>query len=218
MQYFADDEDTKVILAYMEGIGEEREFFPVAKKVSKKKPILLFKGGRTGVGGRAAASHSGAIAGSNVIFQAAMRQARVIQVQTSQALMDCAKAFSNSPFPKGNRVGILTRGGGWGVITTDYCEENGLKVPDLPDHLIKKFDKLLPPYWSKGNPVDMVAAISSDPFLDCLEILAEWDGLDAVIALGAARISTKFKFSPEVTEPPELVEQCQWRHFAFMKN
>lgn len=204
LAYFAHDDATRVILAYMEGIGPGLDLYPVAREAAMQKPVLLFKGGRTRAGGKAAASHSGAIAGSNRVFNAALDQAGVIQIQTSQAMMDCAKAFSNLPLPRGNRVGILTRGGGWGVITSDACEESGLSVPPLPDELIHKFDKLLPSYWSRGNPVDMVATISHDPFLECLEILANWDNIDAVIALGAVRATFKFPFSDKVTGPAEV--------------
>ena len=209
VEYFGQDIDTKVILAYLEGIDPDIRFKASIKEVSKKKPIVVFKGGRTKVGGRAAASHSGSMAGESRIFKGALRQAGMLEVLTSQALMDCAKTFSNYPLPKNNRIGILTRGGGWGVITADTCDENGLLVPPLPDGLIKKFDKILPKYWSRGNPVDMVATIARDPFLECLEILANWDDIDAVIALGAAERGFKFPHSPEVKEPKELVDTIQ---------
>jgi acyl-CoA synthetase (NDP forming) len=205
LAYFTEDGATRVILAYMEGMGPGIDLYPAARAAAVQKPVLLYKGGRTRIGGKAAASHSGAIAGSNRVFKAAMHQAGVIQIQTSQAMMDCAKAFSNLPLPDGNRVGILTRGGGWGVITSDACEESGLNVPPLPDELIKKIDRLLPSYWSRGNPVDMVATISHDPFLDCLEILAAWDDIHAIIALGAVRATIRFPFSEKVTGPPEVM-------------
>lgn len=209
VEYFGRDTDTKVILAYLEGIDPDIRFKASIKEVSKNKPIIVFKGGRTRAGGKAAASHSGSMAGESKVFKGALRQAGMLEVLTSQALMDCAKTFSHYPLPKGNRIAILTRGGGWGVITADTCEENGLIVPPLPDHLIQQFDKLLPKYWSRGNPVDMVAAIATDPLLDCLEILADWDGADAVIALGGAERGFKFPCSEEVKEPKELVDTIQ---------
>jgi len=184
LRYFAKDEATRVILAYLEGVDNDSELLPVAREVSKKKPIIVFKGGRTDAGSKAAASHSGAMAGSTHIYKAVFRQTGMIEVSSSQGLMDCAKAFSYLPIPQGNRVAILTRGGGWGVITTDACEENGLVVPPLPDDLIKKLNKILPEYWSHGNPVDMVAVISREPYLKCLEILADWEDIDAIITFG----------------------------------
>jgi hypothetical protein len=156
----------------------------VAKAVTREKPVIVFKGGRTGAGGRAVSSHTGAMAGSWKIYQAAFRQAGMIPVISSQEFMDCAKAFATLPVPRGNRVAILTRGGGWGVITADACEEQGLIVPRLPEDLIEKLDKILPKYWSHGNPVDLVAAIKMDTFMDCLELLVRCEDVDAVIALG----------------------------------
>ena len=204
--YFGQDKDTDVILGYLEGIDPGMELLPVARKVSRKKPIIVFKGGRTDSGGMAAASHTGAMAGESKIFKSAMRQAGMLEVKTSQALLDCARAFANCPIPKGKRIGIITRGGGWGVITVDACEENGLVIPPLSENIIKEIDKFLPKYWSRGNPIDLVATISHDPYLDCLELLANWDGIDAVIALGAGRRAPKYSYSKEVTGPQPLVE------------
>jgi acyl-CoA synthetase (NDP forming) len=206
LRYFGQDKDTDVILGYLEGIDPGMELFPVARQISRKKPIIVFKGGRTDSGSRAAASHTGAMAGESKIFKSALRQAGMLEVKTSQALLDCARAFANCPIPKGNRIGIITRGGGWGVITVDACAENGLTIPPLPKKIIRKMDKFLPKYWSRGNPIDLVATISHDPYLDCLEILANWDGIDAVIALGAGRRAPKYSYSKDVSSPQPLVE------------
>jgi acyl-CoA synthetase (NDP forming) len=186
LKYFAKDDATKVILAYLEGVGPDSELLLVAREIARKKPIIVFKGGRTTIGEKAAASHSGAMAGSSHIYRAVFRQAGMIEAATSQGLMDCAKAFSSLPVPRGNRVAILTRGGGWGVITADACEENGLVVPPLPDDLVKRFNGILPEYWSHGNPIDMVAVITPEPMLQCLEILAKWEGIDAIIVAGGS--------------------------------
>jgi acyl-CoA synthetase (NDP forming) len=135
-----------------------------------------------------------------------MRQAGMLEVKTSQALLDCARAFANCPLPAGNRVGIITRGGGWGVITADACEENGLKIPPLPEDIVRKLDAHLPKYWSRGNPIDLVATIAHDPYLDCLEILVEHDGIDAVIALGAGRHTPNYPYSREVNGPQPVMD------------
>jgi acyl-CoA synthetase (NDP forming) len=206
LRYFAADEDTRVILGYLEGVDSGAELTHTAKAISKNKPIIVLKGGRTDVGGQAVASHTGAMAGASKIWKAALRQAGMIEVHTSQGLLDCAKAFANYPLPKGNRVGIITRGGGWGVITADGCAENRLEVPPLPQNVIRKLDKILPKYWSHRNPVDLVATIAKDPYLECLEILAAWEGIDAILALGAKRLMDSYPYSKEVKEPKPLVD------------
>ncbi len=183
LRYFGEDEATSVILAYLEGVENNSALLETARDISRKKPIIVFKGGRTEVGNKAAASHSGAMAGSMKIFQGVFRQSGMIHTETSQQYMDCAKVFSVYPIPRGNRVGILTLGGGWGVITADACAENGLVVPPLPEELIEEFNRLLPKYWSHDNPIDMVAVLESQLFEKCLEILIEWDDIDAILAL-----------------------------------
>jgi acyl-CoA synthetase (NDP forming) len=113
------------------------------------------------------------------------RQAGLIQVDTTEAFIDCARSLANLPLPRGNRVGIITRGGGWGVITTDACEDEGLVVPRLAPRTVEAIDRLLPPYWSRANPVDLVAVTDIGVYLDCAEILTNDPNVDGVIALGA---------------------------------
>jgi acyl-CoA synthetase (NDP forming) len=201
LKYFSTDEATRIIIAYLEGVDPDSDFLPVARQVSRRKPVVVFKGGRTTSGSRAAASHSGALAGSYRIYRAVFKQAGLIEAATTQEIMDVTKALATYPIPRGNRVAILTRGGGWGVITSDACEENDLVVPPLPGGIIKKLDKILPRYWSRNNPVDMAAVITPEPYMDCLETLAHWEGIDGVIALGArAHIPGRASENPLVRE------------------
>jgi acyl-CoA synthetase (NDP forming) len=114
-------------------------------------------------------------------------------------------------------VAILTRGGGWGVITTDACEEAGLSVPPLPEELIKKLDHILPHYWSRNNPVDMAAVITAEPFIKCLEILTKWEGIDAVIALGGrasipGRVAGKPRIHEKLKDQEGLLKQIAARY------
>lgn len=210
LNYFAHDKNTKVIIGYIEGIEDGSTFLPIAKMASRKKPIIIMKGGRTRTGSKAAASHTGSMAGSFKINLAAFRQAGIIEAHTSLELIDCAKAFSHYPIPKGNRVGIVTRGGGWGVIAADSCEEAGLEVPELPADIIKEIDKLLPDYWNRGNPIDMVATISHDPMTQIIRLLAEWDGVDSVIALGAGFRSFKIQHSSTTQFSKEVQESLDF--------
>lgn len=182
--YFGRDPETRAVLGYLEGLGEGSDFIEVAREVTAKKPVVLLKGGRTGAGASAAASHTGAMAGDLAVIGGAMRQAGVILADTNKQVVDLGRALELLPLPRGRRVGILTRGGGWGVITSDACAEAGLQVAPLSKKTLSAIDKILPPYWSRGNPVDMVAVIEYKAFMDCLEILRDDPGVDSVIALG----------------------------------
>lgn len=177
------DPDTRVILFYIEGLDDGREFLTRARNITPYKPIIAFKGGRTEAGTRAAKSHSGAMAGVKEVYEAAFRQAGILWASTTEEMLELAAAFSSLPLPRGNRVGILTRGGGWGVITADACNELGLEVPPLDESIVRRLDSLLPAFWSRGNPVDMVATMGMDPYIECLEALISWEKVDAVISL-----------------------------------
>jgi acyl-CoA synthetase (NDP forming) len=185
IRYFGEDPDCRTVMVYLESIKGRTNFLEVAAEVARKKPVVVFKGGKTPAGLKAAASHSGALAGKRDMYDAGFRQAGLIQARTTEAFIDCARSLSRLPLPRGDRVGIITRGGGWGVITTDACEEMGLTVPELTSHTIEALDRLLPPYWSRGNPIDLVAVPDISIYLNCLEILMKDPNVDGVIALGA---------------------------------
>ncbi len=178
------DDVTKSIILYVESIKDGKRFFKTAQKVSRRKPVVLLKGGRTSAGSRAAASHTGAMASNIRILNAACRQAGVVLADQPMDLLDLSAAFSSLPLPKGKRVAIMTLGGGWGVVTTDLCSENGLEVPHLSPDVIAQINQILPPFWSKENPVDLVGEMGADIPVKVLEILARWDGCDAIIHLG----------------------------------
>ncbi|MBU1341627.1 MAG: acetate--CoA ligase family protein [Proteobacteria bacterium] len=184
MEAFEIDDLTRTVVLYIESIKDGSRFFKSASRVSTQKPVVVLKGGRTKKGERAASSHTGAMASDSKVFDAACRQAGIIQVDQPMELLDLSAVFSSLPLPKGNRVAIMTLGGGWGVITTDLCAEHGLEVPELSQDIIERLNRILPPFWSHGNPVDIVG--EGDPNIPktCLEELLKWDGCDAVIHLG----------------------------------
>ncbi len=184
IEYFGKDEDTNVVLAYIEGLDDGRKFMDIARGVTKKKPFIIFKGGKTNAGVKAARSHCGALAGEKKIYDGAFKQAGVIQAIAGDEMLDLAKAFSNLPLPRGKRVGILTWGGGWGVVSADACEDAGLEVVSLPETLLKEIDKILPAYWSRGNPIDLVGTLDREAHRKCLELLVTCDEVDCVFALG----------------------------------
>jgi len=184
MEAFEVDDLTRTVVLYIESVKDGSRFFKSAARVSRQKPVVVLKGGRTRMGGKAAASHTGAMASDTKVFDAACRQAGIIQVDQPMELLDLSAVFSSLPLPKGNRVAIMTLGGGWGVITTDLCTEHGLCVPPLSKDIIERLNKILPSFWSHGNPVDIVG--EGDPNIPktCMEELLKWDGCDAVIHLG----------------------------------
>jgi len=184
LEYLEQDPDTRIIILYIENIGQGRRFFEVARRVNRVKPVILLKGGRTEAGSLASASHTGAMGGNMTLFRAACRQAGLLDVNVPSELLDLSAGFSSLPLPKGNRVGIITLGGGWGVVTADECNERGLSVPPLPERIIGTISRHLPPFWSRGNPVDLVGTRDPDAPLVAVEELMKWDGIDAVISLG----------------------------------
>ena len=184
MEAFEVDELTRTVVLYLESIKNGRRFFESARRVGKKKPVVMLKGGRTQAGNRAAASHTGALASNIRVFEAAARQAGIVVVEQPMELLDLSAAFSSLPLPHGNRVAVMTLGGGWGVVTSDLCVENGLAIPDLHPELIARIDQILPPYWSRSNPIDLVGEFGPKIPMLVIEELMKWDGCDAVIYLG----------------------------------
>ncbi len=184
LESFEVDKITKNVMLYVESVKNGRRFFETAQRMGKTKPIVMLKGGRTRAGGRAAASHTGAMSSDAKIFDAMCRQAGIVMAEYPMDLLDLSAAFSSLPLPKGNRAAIMTLGGGWGVVTADLCDEYRLGVPDLSSELIAGIDKYLPPYWSRSNPVDVVGEFDNDMARGILEQLMAWEGCDAVINLG----------------------------------
>jgi acyl-CoA synthetase (NDP forming) len=184
MEAFEVDDLTQTVVLYLESVKNGRRFFQSAKRVGKKKPVIMLKGGRTQAGNRAAASHTGALASNIRVFEAAARQAGIIVVGQPMDLLDLSAAFSSLPLPRGNRVALMTLGGGWGVVASDLCVENGLTIPDLSPELIARIDQILPPYWSRSNPIDLVGEVGPTIPKQVIEELMKWDGCDAVIHLG----------------------------------
>lgn len=184
LEYLGEDESTKVIMSYVEGFRNGRRFLEVAKKVTRKKPIVMLKAGDTPAGAMAAKSHTASLAGSDTISNAAFKQAGIIRVISLEEMLDIGSIFIRQPLPKGNRVGIITRGGGWGVLASDACNRYGLELAKLSEQTLTELDKHLPPWWPRSNPVDMVAGLSKgDVTGKLLEILLSRTEVDGVLAL-----------------------------------
>lgn len=182
VQYWGEDEETRVILMYLENFGNPQKFYRLARQITKKKPIVVVKAGRTGVGARAASSHTGALAGADVAVDALLGQSGVIRVDTVEDLFDMAMAFDELPVPKGNRVAIITNAGGPGIIIADACESRGLEVVPLSEDTQAELRKVLAEEASVRNPVDMIASATPESYRLVLDRVLEDDAIDAAIA------------------------------------
>ena len=183
LEYLGQDEETKVITAYIEGSREGERFFKLAKNITKRKPFVVMKVGRTKAGAKATRSHTAAIAGTDIVYDAMFKQAGVIRVDEVEELFDVAAALLRQPLPKGRKVGILTSGGGFGCVITDACERSGLDIASLSPITIERLNAILPPRWPHANPVDTVAA--GFVTYPCLWPLMEDDNLNALIVVNA---------------------------------
>ena len=183
IQYWAEDKRTDVILLYLESFGNPRKFAEIARRVGKSKPIVLVKAGRSASGARAAASHTGALASSDVIVADLLRQAGVIRTDTLEELFDVASLLANQPLPRGRRVAILTNAGGPGILAADACEAHGLTLAPLGDATVERLRSFLPAAASVGNPVDMIASASPEHYRRSLEALIDDDSIDDVLVI-----------------------------------
>jgi acetyl coenzyme A synthetase (ADP forming)-like protein len=182
LEYWRDDPTTALILLYIESFGNPKRFVELAREISKTKPVAVVKSGRTGAGARAAASHTGALAQTDLATDALLRQAGAIRAQTVEELFDLATALSNQPLPRGNRVAIVTNAGGPGIILADSCENFGLEVATLSSQSQESLRTCLPAEASVRNPVDMIASAKAESYEHVLDCVLRDPGVDGAIA------------------------------------
>ena len=184
LEFLAEDPKTEVILSYLEGVKDGKKFFQTARKVSAKKAFLMVKAGQTEAGVKAAFSHTGALAGSADLFSGLCRQMGILQAETIEEMVDMAAALAAQPLPRGRRVGVVTLGGGWGVLAADFCSQAGLIVEALTPRMIRELDGVLPSWWNRMNPVDMVAGYRKGDLLTSMELFLISNRFDGVLLLG----------------------------------
>lgn len=182
LEYWTTDDQTSMVLMYLENFGNPARFVELARSISKQKPICVVKSGRTGAGRRAAASHTGALAGTELATDAIITQAGAIRAQTVEELFDHAMAFSNQPLPTGNKVAIVTNAGGPGIIIADACESNGLDVCKLTTETTTTLREHFPEEASVRNPVDMIASATPESYEFALDRVLDDPNVDAAIA------------------------------------
>ena len=183
LDYLANDPNTSAILLYMEAVAHARKFMSAARAASRMKPVLVVKAGRHAEAARAVASHTGALAGSDAVYDAVFRRAGILRVFSLGELFDAVETLAMTRPPKGDRLAILTNGGGMGIIATDALMEQGGRLAELSSETLAKLNELLPAIWSHGNPIDIVGDASPSRYSDALSVLCEDKGVDAVIVL-----------------------------------
>ena len=185
VEWYGRDEKTSVALAYVEGITDGRSLMERLGSVARKKPVVVVKGGATEKGARAAASHTGALAANDSVFDGACRAFGITRASTVEEAYEAAASFATQPLPRGPRVVVLTTAGGWGVVTSDAIARDGrLELLALPDDLLAQIDTKLPPRWSRNNPVDCAGGETRDTIPEVMEMIARHESVDAIIYLG----------------------------------
>jgi len=181
MEYLADDEETKIILGYIEGIREGRRFFESASEITKKKPVVIMKTGRTDAGARGVYSHSAALAGSDIVTDTAFRQSGIIRVNEMSELGDVAMSLLGQPLPRGRKVGVLAMAGGLAVMAADAVMGQGLEMPQFSETTMNRLNSILSRRWSHCNPIDPGGEFST---FYCIEPMLEDENIDAILAVG----------------------------------
>ncbi len=184
LDFYADDDATSVGLAYVEGVEDGHGFAHRMRSVAERKPVVVVKGGATAGGQRAAASHTGSLASDDRVFDGMARQAGITRAPSVEEAFEAAATFATQPLPKGNRVVVLTTVGGWGVAAADAIAGTDLELAELPADLYDSIDSLLPPRWSRNNPIDLAGGETRDTIPEIISLVTAHPEVDAVLYLG----------------------------------
>ncbi|MEA5575669.1 acetate--CoA ligase alpha subunit [Anabaena sp. UHCC 0451] len=198
--YLGDDQNTKSIVIYMESIGDARSFLSAAREVALTKPIIVIKAGRTAAAAKAAASHTGSLAGSDAVLDAAFRRCGVLRVNSISDLFDMSEVLAKQPRPQGSRLTILTNAGGPGVLATDTLIESGGELAQISPEIMNSLNEILPPQWSHNNPIDILGDADPQRYTKALEIAATDPNSDGLLVI----------LTPQsMTDPTQTAEQLK---------
>jgi acetyl coenzyme A synthetase (ADP forming)-like protein len=197
IDYLSNDDKTKVICAYFEGVKQGRKFYEIASKVTGRKPVIALKGGKTAEGNNAVSSHTGSLAGQAEIYSAAFRQSGVIEAESLEEIFDFARVLSTQPVPKGNRVQVITDGGGFGVLATDWIIKNGLKLAKMKPDTIKRMRNSLPNHVVLKNPIDLTGDANVGRYKVAMEAAVDDDNVDMIVVITLFQIPT---LTAEITD------------------
>ena len=198
LDFLVTDAPTRAILLYVEGIRDARRFVSALRAAARVKPVIALKVGRYASGSRAASSHTGALVGSDAVFDAALRRAGTVRVKTYTQLFAAARALACERLPAGERLAILTNGGGPGVMAADCAAENGVPLAELARESIEELNRKLPPQWSHGNPIDIIGDAPAQRFADAAAAALADPGVDALVAM----------YSPVAVTGPEAAARA----------
>jgi acetyltransferase len=200
VDYFGSDPRTKSIVIYMESIGDAGAFLSAAREVSLTKPVIVIKAGRTAAAAKAAASHTGALTGSDEVFDAAFRRSGVLRVNSIADIFFMSDVLAKQPRPRGKRLCILTNAGGPGVLATDALVAGGGELAELSAETLDAFDKILPPQWSHNNPVDILGDAEPERYAKSLEIAAKDPSIDGMLVVLTPQ---------DMTNPTQIAEKLK---------
>ena len=200
IDYFGNDARTQSIVIYMESIGDARSFLSAAREVSLTKPVIVIKAGRTAAAAKAAASHTGALTGSDEVLDAAFRRSGVLRVNSIADIFFMSDVLAKQPRPQGNRLCILTNAGGPGVLATDALVAGGGELSDLSEETMKAFDEILPAQWSHNNPVDILGDAEPERYAKSLEIAAKDPSIDGMLVVMTPQ---------DMTNPTQIAEKLK---------
>jgi acyl-CoA synthetase (NDP forming) len=184
LEYFAADPETRVVLAYLEGVADGRRFADAVRRLTARKPLVLVKGGVAAEGQRAALSHTGSLATDDRVFAGVCRQLGVLRAPSIEHAFEWAATLASQPLPPGRRVVVFTTVGGWGVLTADACAAAGLELIPLPVELRARIDAMVPARWSRSNPIDLAGGETRDTVPEILDLLCGHPQVDALLHLG----------------------------------
>ncbi|HET6418913.1 MAG TPA: CoA-binding protein [Geobacteraceae bacterium] len=189
-EYLAGDQDTRVVISYLESVGDGRGFIEAARKLADAKPLVVLKAGKGAGGQKAAFSHTGRLAGSYEVFRSVLRQFRIREAADYDVLLDAAKALSFQRSAPGKRVCVITNGGGSGVLAADECMRAGLDVPALPEPVADRLRAMFPPFYVLGNPIDLTGQVRTDDYRVALEGVRDaYDGFIIIALTGVAGVT-----------------------------
>lgn len=183
MDYFIYDGSIKAVTLYIEGVKEGRKFIEAAKRITKVKPVIALKSGKTEYGAKAASSHTGSLAGADIIYDAVFKQTGILRAEDFEHMFDVAKAFAKCKLPKGDRIGIITDGGGAGVMASDAVAKFGLKMAELSEKTIKYLKEHFPPHAVAGNPTDVVGDTDAQRYKYAIEAFVNDPNVDAIVII-----------------------------------